>query len=75
MRLTSWLRIQVERLEGEIREHPVFATSDPATPADLADLRSKVALHTYLKQQLLRREVLRVDTLEVELAPVLLREA
>ena len=70
MRLTTWLRQQVERLEREIAAHSVFATSDPATHEELVDLRSKVALHTYLKQQLLRREVVQYDTQELELAAV-----
>jgi hypothetical protein len=57
MKLTGWIRQQVGRLEEEISTHSVFSTSEPATHEELADLRSKVALHTYLKQQLLRREV------------------
>ncbi len=57
MKLTTWISQQVQRLEGEISSHSVFSTSEPATHEELADLRAKVALHTYLKQQLLRREV------------------
>ncbi len=56
MRYTHWLRKQVERLEGEIRDHSVFASPEPATASELKDLRTKVAIHTFLKQQLLRRE-------------------
>jgi hypothetical protein len=56
MKLTGWIRQQVERLEEEISTHSVFSTSEPATHEELADLRAKVALHTYLKQQLTRRE-------------------
>ena len=61
MKLTTWIRRQVESLEHEIGAHHVFSTSDPATHEDLADLRSKVALHTYLKQQLLRREMVKSE--------------
>lgn len=39
-----------------IRRHPVFDTSEPATAEQLAELRGIVAIHTYLRQQLLRRE-------------------
>ena len=56
MTYTDWLRRQVSRLEEEIRAHSVFDTDSPATPAELKALRSKVVIHTYLKQQLLRRE-------------------
>jgi hypothetical protein len=59
MAYTDWLRAQVERLEGEIREHSVFGSSDPASASQLEELRSKVVIHTYLKQQLLRREAVR----------------
>lgn len=59
MKLTAWIRQQVDRLERDITEHSVFNTTGPATPEELADLRSKVALHTYLKQQLLRRETVK----------------
>jgi hypothetical protein len=58
MSYTDWLRRQVSRLEGEIRAHSVFDTDHPATPAELKSLRSKVVIHTYLKQQLLRRETI-----------------
>lgn len=73
MKFTHWLRQQVTRLENEIREHDVFDSDLPATPATLAELRTKVVLHTYLKQQLLRREVVEFDTNEFEL--VLVRRA
>ncbi|HEX7153807.1 MAG TPA: hypothetical protein VF618_20125 [Thermoanaerobaculia bacterium] len=56
MSYTNWLRHQVERLEGEIRRHSVFDTEAPATTQQLKELRSKVVIHTYLRQQLLRRE-------------------
>jgi hypothetical protein len=56
MSYTNWLRRQVERLEQEIRRHSVFDTDSPATPKQLKELRSKVVIHTYLRQQLLRRE-------------------
>ena len=56
MTYTEWLRRQVARLEEEIRVSSVFETDSPATPAELKALRSKVIIHTYLRQQLLRRE-------------------
>jgi hypothetical protein len=56
MSYTDWLRRQVSRLEEELRAHSVFENDSPATAADLKALRSKVVVHTYLKQQLLRRE-------------------
>ena len=56
MTYTEWLRRQVARLEEEIRASSVFETDSPATPAELKTLRSRVIIHTYLRQQLLRRE-------------------
>ena len=56
MSYTDWLRRQVERLEDEIRRHSVFDTDSPASTAELRELRTKVVIHRYLKQQLLRRE-------------------
>lgn len=56
MTTTHWLRRQVERLEEEIRAHTIFDSETPATPNDLRELRTKVVLHTYLRQQLLRRD-------------------
>ena len=56
MSYTDWLRRQAEKLEAEIGGHSVFASERPASPAQLEELRSKVVIHTYLKQQLLRRE-------------------
>jgi hypothetical protein len=56
MSYTDWLRRQVGRLEEEIRRHSVFDNDTPASPSQLKELRSKVVIHTYLKQQLLRRE-------------------
>lgn len=58
MSYTDWLRRQVSRLEEEIRACSLFDTDSPATPAELKALRAKVVIHTYLRQQLLRREVL-----------------
>ncbi len=58
MSYTDWLRRQVSRLEEEIRACSLFDTDSPATPAELKALRGKVVIHTYLRQQLLRREVL-----------------
>ena len=56
MSYTDWLRRQVDRLEQEIARHAVFDTDTPATPIELRELRSKVVIHTYLRQQLLRRD-------------------
>ena len=58
MSYTDWLRRQVSRLEQELRACSLFDTDSPATPAELKALRSKVVIHTYLRQQLLRRETL-----------------
>ena len=64
MSYTDWLRRQVSRLEGEIRAHSVFDTDLPATAAELKSLRAKVVIHTYLKQQLLRRETVVIGVAE-----------
>ena len=56
MSYTDWLRRQVTRLEDEIRAHSVFESDRPATTGQLGELRRKVVIHTYLRQQLLRRE-------------------
>jgi hypothetical protein len=56
MSYTDWLKRQVTSLEEELRSSSVFDEETPATPAQLHDLRAKVVIHTYLKQQLLRRE-------------------
>jgi len=66
MTYTDWLRRQVSRLEREIRAHSVFDTDLPATPSELLSLRSKVVIHTYLKQQLLRRETVQIAPGSVE---------
>ena len=66
MSYTDWLRAQVERLEEEIRSHSVFDTDAPASIADLKALRSKVVIHTYLRQQLLRRETVQVHAEEYD---------
>jgi hypothetical protein len=60
MSYTDWLRRQVTRLEEEIREHTVFESDSPATAGQLGELRRKVVIHTYLRQQLLRRETVRL---------------
>lgn len=65
MSYTDWLRRQVERLEGEIGRHSVFDSDTPATPAQLEELRGKVVIHTYLRQQLLRRQTV-VDVAEYD---------
>ena len=66
MSYTDWLRRQVKRLEEEIRLHSVFDTDLPATPAELKALRAKVVIHTYLRQQLLRRETITVHEEEYD---------
>lgn len=66
MSYTDWLRTQVERLEEEIRSHSVFDTDAPASIAELKALRSKVVIHTYLRQQLLRRETVQVGEEEYD---------
>lgn len=53
---TDWLRRQVARLEDEIRRHSVFESDAPASAFQLKELRTKVVIHRYLKQQLLRRD-------------------
>jgi len=69
MSTTSWLRRQLTRLENEIRTSEVFDSETPASRDELHTLRAKVVLHTYLKQQLLRRARLGsdFDTKEMEL--------
>jgi hypothetical protein len=66
MSYTEWLRRQVGRLEDEIRRHSVFDNDTPASPSQLKELRSKVVIHTYLKQQLLRRETVVVPEEEYD---------
>ena len=56
MSYTDWLRRQVERLESEIRRHSVFDSDTPTSAQQLRELRGKVVIHTYLRQQLLRRD-------------------
>ena len=70
MGTTAWLRRQITRLENEIRSSGVFESDSPASRHELHSLRAKVVLHTYLKQQLLRRARLGdYDTKELELVP------
>ncbi len=59
--------MQVERLELEIRRHRVFDSDAPATVAEIEELREKVVLHTYLKQQSERVE----NVAEIVLVPTL----
>ncbi|HEX8408844.1 MAG TPA: hypothetical protein VF883_08270 [Thermoanaerobaculia bacterium] len=76
MSYTDWLRRQVSRLEQEIRACSVFDTDSPATAAELKALRAKVVIHTYLKQQLLRRETVAVHAEEYDTQEfVLVRKA
>ena len=71
MSTTSWLRRQISRLEDEIRSSTVFESDAPASRDELQSLRAKVVLHTYLRQQLLRRARLGdFDTKEMELVGV-----
>ena len=63
MSYTEWLRRQVKHLEDEIRVHPIFDSETPASPDELRALRETIVLHTFLKQQLLRRECVDVSTL------------
>jgi hypothetical protein len=58
MSYTEWLRRQVSKLEDEIHAHSVFDSDIPATAQQLHELRTMVVLHTYLRQQLLRRETI-----------------
>ena len=66
MSYTEWLRTQVARLEKEISRHSVFDSDSPASPGQLKELRSKVVIHTYLKQQLLRRETVQAGEEEYD---------
>jgi hypothetical protein len=71
MRYTDWLRVQVERLEADLRRHSVFDSDRPATHSELDELREKVVLHRFLRQQLTQREVVKpreFDTQEIVLA-------
>lgn len=75
MSYTDWLRNQVARLEEEIRANSVFDSERPASVAQLKELRSKVVIHTYLRQQLLRRDT-QVSVEEYDTQPfVLVRKA
>ena len=60
MNYTNWLRRQVARLENEIKSNPLLDSETPATTDQLHELRQTIVLHTYLKQQLLRRERLSI---------------
>lgn len=64
MSYTDWLRRQTARLEEEIRSHSVFDDVTPATPGQLRELRAKVVIHTYLRQQLLRRDTVTASSEE-----------
>ena len=58
MSYTNWLRRQVQKLEAEIGRTAIFDTASPPSARELQELRSKVVIHTYLEQQLRRRETL-----------------
>jgi hypothetical protein len=76
MSYTDWLRSQTSRLEDEIRGHSVFDDATPASPAQLKELRKKVVIHTFLRQQLLRRDTLVPTTEEYDTQEfVLVRKA
>ena len=47
----KWLRQQVERLENEIRTHPVFESAETPTPEELMELRRLAVVHRFLTQQ------------------------
>lgn len=64
MSYTEWLRRQTARLEEELRTHTVFDDATPATPEQLTELRAKVVIHTYLRQQLLRRDPVTAEAIE-----------
>lgn len=66
MSYTNWLRRQVERLEAEIRRHSVFDSDAPASSKELKELRAKVVIHTYLRQQLLRRETVHPEEYDTQ---------
>jgi len=71
MTTSVWLRRQVACLEEEIRSSGVFDSATPPSPEQLRVLHEKVVLHSYLKQQLLRRARLgEYDTREYELIPL-----
>ena len=56
MRYTEWLRKQVARLEEELRGSAIFESTTAPSRDELKELRSKVVVHTYMKQQLLQRD-------------------
>jgi len=66
MSYTDWLRRQVTRLEEDIRRHSVFDSESPATVAQLRELRAKAVIHTYLRQQLLRRETIQIEQYDTQ---------
>ena len=67
MTYTEWLRRQVAALEADIRSNPIFESESPASPEALRQLRQTIVLHTYLKQQLLRRQRINAVPDEVEM--------
>lgn len=67
MSYTDWLRQQVARLEDEIRSHSVFDSASPATAEELQKLQETVVIHTFLRQQLLRRDtVVKTDEYDTQ---------
>ena len=71
MTTSVWLRRQIARLEEEIRSSGVFDSETPPSAEQLRALHEKLVLHSYLKQQLLRRAgVDDYDTREYELIPL-----
>jgi len=48
----KWLKQQVERLESEIRTHPVFESETRPTTEELMELRRLAVVHRYLAVQL-----------------------
>lgn len=72
MKLTDWLRLQVGRLEHEIRQSEVFERQAAPTARELEELRKKVVIRAFLEQELQRREG--NGTAEIPIELVLLRE-
>ena len=66
MSYTEWLRKQVQRMEEDIRVSSIFDDEHPASIAQLRELRAKAVLHTYLKQQLLRRETVSAEEYDTQ---------
>jgi hypothetical protein len=75
MNYTEWLRRQVARLENEIKSNPLLDSETPAKPDELQELRQTIVLHTYLKQQLLRREQVSIEGDQFIALPAYVRDS